>query len=120
MEVIAVFIPIIFILVVGLILVTFFYFRSREKQMLIEKGLDAQSIKEFFQNKKDPYTLLKIGVIIVGFGLGLGLGLILKDIADKDYWIPFMLFVFTGGGFILANKYSVKQYEKNERKNASV
>jgi hypothetical protein len=119
-DVIAVFIPIIFILVVGLILITFFYFRSREKQMLIEKGLDAQSIKEFFQNKRDPYTLLKIGVIIVGFGLGLGLGLILQDIADKDYWIPFMLFIFTGAGFIVANRYSVKQYEKLENKNASI
>ncbi len=64
-EVIGVFIPIIFILVVGLILVTFFYFRSREKQMLIEKGLDAQSIKEFFENKRDPYRLIKIGIVVV-------------------------------------------------------
>ncbi len=31
--------------------------------MLIEKGLDAQSIKEFFESKSDPYRLIKIGVI---------------------------------------------------------
>ncbi len=118
-SVVAVFIPIIFILVVGLIVIVFYYFRSRERQMLIEKGLDAQSIKEFFENKRDPYTLLKIGVIIVGFGLGLGLGLILEDAYSKDYWVPFLLFVFTGIGFIVANRYSVKQYEKIKKKNAS-
>ena len=119
-NVIAVFIPIIFILVVGLILVTFFYFRSRERQMLIDKGLDAKSIKEFFESKKDPYRLIKIGIVVLGFGIGLGLGMMLEDSTDKNYWIPFLLFVGTGLGFVLANKYSVKHYENNEKKNASV
>ncbi len=111
-ELIGVFIPIIFILVVGLIIVTFYYFRSRERQMLIEKGLDAHSIKEFFENKRDPNRLIKIGIIVLGFGIGLGLGLILQDTLDKDYWVPFLLFVFTGIGFIVANRYSVKKAEK--------
>ncbi len=106
--VIGVFIPIIFIIVVGLIFVTYFYFRSREKQLLIEKGLDAAAIKEFFNNKKDPNLLMKIGIISVGFGLGLGIGLILQDYTDKEYWVPFTLFTFTGLGFIAANIISKK------------
>lgn len=111
--VVGVFVPIILFIVVGLVIVTGIYFRSRERQMLIEKGLDAQSIKEFFENKKDPYALMKIGIISLGFGIGLGIGLILKDYSDKDYWVPFMLFVFTGLGFIAANFIAKKLESKN-------
>ena len=38
-EVVAVFIPIVMFLIIGLIWVTSIYYRSRERQMLIEKGL---------------------------------------------------------------------------------
>ena len=100
---IAVFIPIVFFLIIGLILVTYFYLRSRERQMLIDKGLDAQSIKEFFEQKKSPYLLLKIGIIVVAFGIGLGVGLMLQDSTYKEYWVPFSLFTMTGIGFIIAN-----------------
>lgn len=102
-EIIGVFIPIIFILVTGLVIVTIVYFRSREKQMLIEKGLDAASVKEYFESKKDPYSLMKIGIIALAFGIGLGIGMILQDSTNKDYWIPLFLFAFTGFGFIAAN-----------------
>jgi len=108
--VIGVFVPIIFFIVIGLVIVVSVYFRSRERQMLIEKGLDAQSIKEFFENKKDPYVLMKIGIITLSFGIGLGIGLMLQDYNGKDYWVPFMLFVFTGLGFISAN-FIVKKLE---------
>ncbi len=111
-EVIGVFIPIIFTLVIGLILVTYFYLRSRERQLLIEKGLDAQSIKEFFESKKDSYRWLKIGIVCIGFGIGLGLGMYLEDVSDKGYWIPFFLFVFTGIGFVVSNLLS-KRLEGN-------
>ena len=106
--VIAVFIPIISVLVIGMIFVTYFYFHSREKQLLIEKGLDANAVKEYFEGKKDPYILMKIGIIVIGFGVGLGLGLILQDYTDKDYWVPFSLFTLTGVGFVVANLISKK------------
>ncbi|MCL5029825.1 MAG: hypothetical protein M1480_12505 [Bacteroidetes bacterium] len=106
--VIAVFIPIISVLVIGMIFVTYFYFHSREKQLLIEKGLDANAVKEYFEGKKDPYILMKIGIIAIGFGVGLGLGLILQDYTDKDYWVPFSLFTLTGVGFVVANLISKK------------
>lgn len=109
--VVAILIPIIMFLVIGIILVTFIYFRSRERQMLIDKGLDAQSIKEYFAHKRDPNRLIKIGLVILFFGLGLGLGLILNDVTSKEYWVPLLLFVFTGVGFIIANKYSIKAEE---------
>jgi len=102
-EALAVFIPIVGFLVVGIILVAYFFFRSRERQLLIEKGMDAQSIKEFFQNKKDPFRMLKIGIVTIGFGLGLGLGIMLNESTHQEHWVPLFLFTITGVGFVAAN-----------------
>ncbi|MCH7516943.1 MAG: hypothetical protein IIB08_07465, partial [Bacteroidetes bacterium] len=63
--VIAVFIPIIIVVVVGLVFVTYFFYRSRERQMLIEKGLSAEEVKQFFQKQKDYFVFLKIGIIAI-------------------------------------------------------
>ena len=107
--VIAVSIPIFVTLIVGIIVVTGIYFGSREKQMLIEKGLSPAEIKEFLQKKKDKFLLLKIGIIMTFFGLGLGIGLFLQDVTCKEYYTPLSIFVFTGVGFMLANKYGNKK-----------
>jgi hypothetical protein len=44
--------------------------------------------------------------------LGLGLGIMLEDYTSKEYWIPLLLFTFTGLGFIVsglvARKYDIK------------
>lgn len=112
--VVAVFIPIVMFLVIGLVLVTYLYFRSRERQMLIDKGLSADQIKEFFDRKKDSLNLLKTGIVVFFFGLGLGFGMMLQDATDKEYWIPFGLFVLTGIGFVAANLVSRKMIKKEE------
>lgn len=102
--VIGVFVPIILIIVTGLVIVTFVFFGSKEKQMLIEKGLSPDEIKTFYERKKiDPYMLMKIGIVSIFFGIGLGFGLMLQEYTTKDFWVPFLLFVSTGIGFVLAN-----------------
>jgi hypothetical protein len=112
-DVVAVFIPIIMTLVVGAVLIIYFYLKSKEKQMLIEKGLSAEEIKKFFEEKRDGLWLMKIGIISIFFGLGLGIGMMLQDATTKEYWIPFSLFVGTGIGFVLANVLSDKMKKKN-------
>jgi len=107
-NVVAVFIPIVGTLVIGIVLVSYFFFRSRERQFLIEKGMDAQSIKEFFQSKKDPFLLTKFGLICIGFGLGLGLGIMMESYTHEEFWVPLCLFVITGAGFVAANVVSRK------------
>jgi len=107
--VIAVSIPIIITLVVGIIVLTGIYFGSKEKQMLIEKGLSPAEIKEFLQKKKDKNLLLKIGLITTFFGLGLGFGMFLEDATSKEFYVPLSIFVLTGIGFMLANKYGNKK-----------
>jgi hypothetical protein len=102
--VIAVFIPIIMILVMGLAFVSFVYYRSRERQMLIEKGLSADEIKQFFQKQKDYFILFKIGIIAIFFGIGLWLGMISgSDDATREIWMPASIIIFTGAGFVVAN-----------------
>lgn len=112
-EVIAVFIPIIITLVIGVVLIVNFYLQSKEKQMLIEKGLSSEEIKKFFEQKRDGLSLMKIGIISIFFGLGLGFGMMLQDATSKEYWIPFLLFVATGIGFVTANVVADKM--KNNR-----
>jgi ABC-type antimicrobial peptide transport system permease subunit len=100
---IAVFIPIVMFLVVGLIFITYVFYRSRERQMLIEKGLSAEEIKQFFQKQKDYFVLLKMGIIAIFFGVGLGLGMASGDEAAREIWMAPAIFVFTGIGFVVAN-----------------
>lgn len=109
-EIIGVFIPIIFIVIVGLIVITGIYLKSRERQMLIEKGLTAEDMKAFFENKKsiNPFLLARIGIICIFFGLGLGLGMFMEDVTSKEYWAPLCIFVGTGLGFVLANFFGSK------------
>ncbi|NCS90051.1 MAG: hypothetical protein GW789_15135 [Ignavibacteria bacterium] len=43
------------------------------------------------------------------FGLGIGFGMFLEDVTSKEFYVPLSIFVFTGVGFILANKYGNKK-----------
>ena len=110
--VIGVFVPIILFIVTGLVLITFFYLRSKEKQMLIEKGLSSEEIKTFYDRKKDPFVLMKMGIISIFFGIGLGMGIMLQENTRQDFWVPFLLFVSTGIGFVLANIFGKSMLKK--------
>jgi len=112
--VIAVFIPIIMFLVFGIIIVVYIFFRSKERQILLEKGLSAEEIKTFFEQKRDPYGMLKIGIISIFFGLGVGIGIALQDATGKDFWTVLFIFVLTGLGFVIANLVGNKLREKEK------
>lgn len=88
-EVIAVFIPIIFFIVVGLVITLAIYFKSREKQMMIEKGLSTEQMFELLhtreKERKNGYFLLKGGIIMV-FLITLG---IIGNIIDRVYFFGY-------------------------------
>lgn len=88
-EVIAVFIPIIFTIVVGLVVTLAIYFKSKEKQMMIEKGLSTEQMFELLHSRekerKNGYYLLKGGVILV-FLITLG---IIGNIVDRIYFFGY-------------------------------
>jgi hypothetical protein len=105
---VAVFIPIVMLLIIGLIAVTAIYYRSRERQMLIDKGLSAEDMKKFFEQKRDPFWLMKVGIICIFFGIGLGIGLMSGGEETREVVTPTSIFIFTGLGFVIANVYGNK------------
>jgi len=107
-EVVAVFIPIVMFLIIGLIWVTSIYYKSRERQMLIEKGLSAEDMKKFFEQKRDPFWLMKVGIICIFFGIGLGIGLMSGAEETREVVTPTSIFIFTGIGFVISNIYGNK------------
>lgn len=108
-------IPIILFLVLGLVIITWISFRSRERQMIIEKGLSYEQMQEFFKSRRDKFLFFKLGIVIFFFGLGLGAGLLLQDIYEIDAWVPFLIFTMTGIGFVVAFLWA-KKLEANEIK----
>jgi len=109
-------IPIILFLVLGLVIITWIYFRSRERQMIIDKGMSYEQMQEFFKSRRDKYLFFKIGIVLFFFGVGLGFGLLLQDIYEMDAWVPFLIFTMTGIGFVAAFLWA-KKLEANEEKN---
>jgi len=110
-------VPIVMFIVTGAVLITFIFYRSREKQMVIERGLDIEVIREIFKKKEYPYALLKSGIIITFFGLGLGIGLLIEVYTNVSEWIPFLIFVGTGLGFIIASLVGKKLEDNDKLKN---
>ena len=92
----------IFFLVTGIVIVTYIYFRSREKQLMIEKGLSYEQMVELLRTKRDPHLMLKLGVLVLFVGLGLGAGFLMENITGYEEWMAFLIVLFCGMGFIAA------------------
>ncbi|MEG8947634.1 DUF6249 domain-containing protein [Rosettibacter firmus] len=112
---IALFIPIVAITVTGIVLVSYFYFHSKEKQLMIEKGLSFEQMIEILRSRKDPYGLLKVGIIILFFGIGLGTGILIRRFTGIDEFVPLFIFAMFGLGFIVAHFASQKLANKEKR-----
>ena len=105
-------VPVVFFLVSGIIWVSYIYFRSKEKQMMIEKGLSYEQMLEYLKRRRNPYTILKLGIVTICFGIGLGLGLLIEVSTGVEEWIPFLIITSTGIGLVLAFIIA-KRYEAN-------
>ena len=113
-ETIAVFIPIIMLLFTGLVLVTYIYFRSRERQLMIDKGMTPEQIAELFKSKKHPYTTLKIGIVIILSGIGIGLGIFVQEAGLNDGLTPLFIISFIGLGFVTAF-FAARKFELEDK-----
>ena len=100
-------------LIVGLVIVTYFYFRARERQMMIEKGLSPEQITELFKSKRNPYTWLKLGIITIGEGLGIGFGVMAEQAEWNEGLIPLFIITFIGLGFVAAF-FIARKFEKED------
>ncbi|MFA7289032.1 MAG: DUF6249 domain-containing protein [Melioribacteraceae bacterium] len=107
-------VPIILFLVIGLVMIMFFYFRSKERSLMLEKGLTAEQMLEFYKTKPVPYLGLKFGIVTIFFGVGLGVGMLLETYTTDEFWIPFFLITLTGLGFVIAH-FAVRELEKKDK-----
>lgn len=105
MEALALFIPIIAILTIGTVIVAYFYFTNREKQMIIEKGYTAEEIQNLFKTKKQSsYFLMGFGIISIFFGVSVSLGIMLDEVYNAEFLAPLCIFSITGAGMIVAHR----------------
>jgi len=107
-------VPVIFMIVTAATIMTFVFYRSREKQMLIEKGMSYSEMAEFLNSKKskDNFILLKLGIIAIFFGVGLGAGMLLAAATGYDEWIAFLIITLSGAGFIAAHFVATREEAK--------
>lgn len=79
-DVLALFIPIITVLVTGAIILYYIYGQNKIRESVIEKGILDEKVKFLFQKPEKPLTIryklkyLRWGLIILGFGIGLMIG----------------------------------------------
>lgn len=108
-------VPIIFFSV-GAVVLSYIYFRYKERSTIIERGLSTEQMMALYNSKrkKDPLLLLKIGIVVFFFGLGIGSGTLLAEYTGYEEWIAFLIFTSTGVGFIVAFFVS-KKYESPEK-----
>lgn len=117
MQIAEIFIPITLFLVTGFILVTWLYYRSKEKQMMIEKGMSYDDMIKYLSTKRklSPYLLLKIGAIIICFSIGLAIGVTVDEADGPIAFISFPIIFSIGIGFVLTF-FIGKKLESNEQK----
>lgn len=95
-------VPIIFFLVIGLVIISWLYFRFKEKQIMIDKGFKAEEMLLLLKMKPSKNLLLITGILSIFFGIGLGVGIHVEEFTNYDAAVPFFLFVITGIGFVIA------------------
>jgi hypothetical protein len=126
------FIPIIMFLVIGVVISLYFFFRSKDRQLIIEKGISAEAIQTMFKYKWNPYLWLKVGVVTACGSLGILIGNYLmwafplhyREFESSSLYVEenptmmvFSIFFMVGVGFILAFFLSRKmEREEEERK----
>ena len=106
------FIPTLFI-VASAVLISWIYYRSKEKQMMIEKGMSYEKMVELLKAKRNSYTVLKIGIVLVASGIGIGIGSYIAENYPHQGLggiAALIIIVFIGFGFIGAF-FATKKYE---------
>jgi hypothetical protein len=97
-------IPLVFLVVVALVIISFFTTRNRERMAMIEKGLSSDEIKAMYTRdlRRDPLSSLKWGILFVLAGGALMLGVYLHEQYRVDEGIIVgMVCLFVGIGLVI-------------------
>jgi hypothetical protein len=88
--------------------------RSKERKMLVERGLDAR----IFETKTRVPSSLKWGLLMVGLGVGIIIGRILAEYTVMSEESAFFSMIFLCGGIsLLIYHFMAYRWEKNRNGN---
>ena len=100
---------IVFMFFMACVFFTWFFIhraRTKERLLLIEKGIDLSSLPKSGQFKANfNFPWLKIGIMITSISVGMLLSviLLLNNVTNLDILHPTLMFAFGGIGMILAH-----------------
>ncbi|BDX37404.1 hypothetical protein CYCD_07590 [Tenuifilaceae bacterium CYCD] len=99
-SILAIFIPIVAIIVSGGALIYALWAQNRERMAMIEKGMDVTSI---YKKRSNPTAVAKWGFLLVGVALGLIIGaLLIHFTALSEPAVMFSsIFLFGGLGLLI-------------------
>jgi hypothetical protein len=97
------FLIIILIIVIYLAWMVRYKAKAKERLLIIEKDFDVHKL---LKAKKNSFSLLKTGIIIISSTIGAFFGIIIFDLMDAPEEVIFFisLLMFTGIGMLIANK----------------
>jgi Na+/melibiose symporter-like transporter len=94
-------IPIVMFIVTGAIVITFLFFRSREREMILAKDYTAEELMLLLNpGSKKKGVLVVLGILTASFGLGMLIGTMVHNATGENDYIPFIMFIFVGIGLI--------------------
>lgn len=96
-------IPLISVISIAVVLITYFMARHKERITMIEKGLSSEEIKALYARevRRDPLGSLKWGILSVLAGIAIMLGNYLHDYYAVDEGVVVgMVILFVGIGLV--------------------
>ncbi len=92
-------VPLVFLVGCASVFIAFITSRHRERMTMIEKGLSSDEIKALFTReiKRDPFSALKWGLLLVFVGLAAAIGNFLHEVYNlRDGVIIGLVCLFAG------------------------
>ena len=94
-------IPIVMFIVTGAVIITFLFFRSREREIILAKDYTAEELILLLNpGSKKKGVLVVLGILTASFGLGMLIGTMVHNATGENDYIPFIMFIFVGIGLI--------------------
>ncbi|MBK8663637.1 MAG: hypothetical protein IPN18_18305 [Ignavibacteriales bacterium] len=96
-------IPIVMFIVTGAVIITFLFFRSREREIILAKDYTAEELILLLNpGSKKKGVLVVLGILTASFGFGMLTGTIVDKLTGENDYIPFIMFIAVGIGLIVS------------------
>jgi Na+/melibiose symporter-like transporter len=96
-------IPIVMFIVSGAVVISYIFFRSRERELILSKDYTAEEMVSLLNpSGKKKGVLVVLGILTTTFGLGMLIGTLVDKATGENDYIPFIMFIFVGLGLIIS------------------